>query len=278
MLKHSIKVFCLLLTLLGSSCSLQDHNIPEPDNPDPETPVTNEFKVSTTGIKLEGDKLYLQGNVDQVDFTHQIDPNDNEEKAVVGFLVSSRVTNNNPINSDPHYDGDPSVRFYFVKDFVDYPSGYLETGSVSTVEPFAFTEIYFRTVLLLKNKVIYGNVFHQSGFSLPAKPLTWELNTNSYVADESLNVSITKQGQIPAEEVGFVVSYKEKDSDKIKDTPTILDKRLVINWKNGDKGSYLKKGGYSQKVNFNYKELYFRPYLILQNGNVVYGNVVHVKK
>ncbi|TLU92325.1 hypothetical protein [Dyadobacter sediminis] len=67
MLRHSVKVFCILLVLLGSSCSLQDHTLPEPQNPDPGTPVTNEFKVSTTGIKQEGDKLYLQGNVDQVD-------------------------------------------------------------------------------------------------------------------------------------------------------------------------------------------------------------------
>ncbi|GGB95408.1 hypothetical protein [Dyadobacter sediminis] len=196
------------------------------------------------------------------------------------------MDNDSPINSDPHYDSDPSVRFYSVKDFVDYPSGYLETGPVSVPEPFAFTEIYFRTVILLKNKVIYGNVFHQSGLSLPVNPKPWELTTNSdvgFVAQGLLKLTLTKQGQIPAQEVGFVVSYKEKDSDKIKEVPTILDKRLLINWRKGIKGYFLHSAGdtgygHTYNIDFNFKELYFRSYLILQDGNIVYGNVVHVKK
>ncbi|GGB95397.1 hypothetical protein GCM10011325_23460 [Dyadobacter sediminis] len=261
---------------------MQDHSIPEPDNPDPGTPVNNEFKVSTTGVKQEGDKLYLQGNVDQVDASYK-------DNGTVGFLVSSRVTSDGPINPDPQFNNDPNIRFYKVKYFgkdLDENNSFtpLETGLTSILEPFAFTEQYFRTVIILKNnKIIYGNVIHRSGLPLPAKPSPWEISTQEYGVD-GLNLSITKQGQIPAIEFGFVVSYKQKESDKINNLPTVSDEKLDINdWKDQENfGEYIKAGPLGSRafhnVNFNFQEMYYRAYLILQDESIVYGNVMHVKK
>jgi len=289
MLKHYVKVFCIFLTLLGSGCSLQEHNLPDPEIPEvpeipeiaePETQVVNEFKVSTTGVRNEQGKLYLQGNVDQVDPTYT-------GIGQIGILVSSRVIESGPIYANPHYNNDPLLRFYLINEFGtdgnDNPMP-LKLGSVSALEPFAFTELYFRTILILEDgRVNYGNVFHHSGLPLPANPTPWEINTNKIDID-GMNLSITKRGQIPAVECGFVLSYKEKESDKINNMPTISDEKLFANWHDNE-GDYIGMDGEfgsnnssSQKIEFNFKELYYRSYLISQDGSVVYGNVMHVQK
>jgi hypothetical protein len=239
--------------------------------------LSSNFKIVTSGISHGSINALntLEGSIDQID--------PNYKKSISwGFLVSSRMDMNGPINKDPKRITDPLVREYVVGKFdsSDPSSQPIKTGKIKILEPFVYRDIYIRAFIVLEDgTTIYGNVLNytdQTPIILP-----WKLQANPVDAN-GMNISIIKQGTIPAVEYGIVYSYQKNASDPIESfntEPTIADKK--INAYNPSLGSYISytQGNlFSAPIDFPYYQLYYRPYMKLQDGSIVYGNVAYSHK
>ncbi|GGC13757.1 hypothetical protein GCM10011325_45880 [Dyadobacter sediminis] len=240
----------------------------------PTATQTSEFKIVTGGLSHGSINALntLHGSIDQID--------PNYKKSISwGFLVSSRMDMNGPVNKDPKRITDPLVREYVVGKFdpSDPSSKPIKTGEIKILEPFVYRDIYYRAFIVLEDgSTIYGNVlnyFDQTPIILP-----WKLQANPVDAN-GMNISIIKQGTIPAVEYGVVLSYQKTATEPINPEPTIADKK--INAYKPSLGSYIS---YTQgnllsiPIDFQYYQLYYRPYMKLQDGSIVYGNVAYSNK
>jgi len=227
----------------------------------------NEFKTTTLGLKNKG---YF-GKIDQV---NQL----TTKAGKFGFLVSTKSTESGLINSNPELKLDPLTRMYVVGEFS--PSNPLKVGEIYVDENFENIETYFRTFILLEDGTItYGNVFHRAiPDGLSKVPKLWELKANSVDAN-GMSISITKQGTNPAVEYGIVLSSRQKTSDPINSVPTVADKKIsAYNFTPGSYINYTPGNSLSVPIDFPYYELYYRPYVKLQNGSIIYGNVAYSNK
>ncbi|KAA6441053.1 hypothetical protein FEM33_04415 [Dyadobacter flavalbus] len=275
---------CFSTVLFMSSCS-KDELTPTPEsavNKDanlrvavlPTGTQASDFKIVTGGIRHGSINALntLEGSIDQID--------PNYKKSISwGFLVSSRIDMNGPINKDPKRIIDPLVREYVVGAFdpSDPSSKPIKTGKIEILEPFAYREIYFRAFIVKEDgTTIYGNISHYLNETPIITP--WELKANPVDAN-GMNISIIKQGSSPAVEYGIAYSYQKTAQDPINPVPTIADK--IINAYKPSLGSYISYtpgNSFSAPIDFQYYQLYYRPYVKLQNGSIVYGNVAYSHK
>lgn len=273
------KAACFSTLVFMSSCS-KDALTPTPEsavNKDANLRVgllpsqgtgINEFKISTLGLKNKG---YF-GKIDQVD---QL----NKKSGKFGFLVSTKSIASGPINSNPELKLDSLTRLYVAGEFsaVNPP----KVGEIYVDEKFEYIETYFRTFILFDDgTIVYGNVFHRSDpDGLSKVPKLWELKANPVDAN-GMNVSITKQGTNPAVDYGIVLSSRQNGTDPIINVPTVENSKKISAYKYtpGSYINYIPGNLLSVPIDFPYYELYYRPYVKLQNGSIVYGNVAYSNK
>jgi hypothetical protein len=282
------KAACFSTLVFMSSCS-KDELIPTP-----ESAVSKDANLRTavlpTGtlgnIQFKIEELGLTGNCGPNNSwgngygakITQVDPS-NTKKGKYGILASTRSTVNGPINPNPEIKFDPLTRMYVAGEFG--PGNPLKLGSFKVLEPFEWTETYIRAFILFEDgTVIYSDVWNRDlqGGGLYKNPKLWELKANPVDAN-GMNVSITKQGYNPAVEYGIVYSYQKNATDPINPEPTVADKR--INAYKPSVGSYIgytPGNSFSAPIDFQYYQLYYRPYVKLENGSIVYGNVAYSHK